>query len=100
VDFAVKKNVMVTERVALEFSATFSSLFNHNQLSDPYLILGDSADWGGLGGFSSIYNGRIKAGLIKAGRQLASRFALSRAPIMDFLTGNQLRVLKAHTDGG
>jgi hypothetical protein len=58
VDFNVKKNVMLTERVSVEFSATFSNLFNHNQLSDPYLIVGDAGDWGGLGGYSSIYNGQ------------------------------------------
>jgi hypothetical protein len=57
VDLNVKKNIRVTERVSVEFSTIFSNLFNHNQLSDPYLILGDSRDWGGLGGFSSIYNG-------------------------------------------
>ena len=37
VDFSVKKNVMLTERVSVEFTAIFSNLFNHNQLSDPYL---------------------------------------------------------------
>jgi Carboxypeptidase regulatory-like domain len=58
VDFSLKKNVLITERLSVEFSATFSNLFNHNQLSDPYLILGDTKDWGGLGGFSSIYNGQ------------------------------------------
>jgi hypothetical protein len=58
VDFSVKKNIMITERVSIEFSTTFSNLFNHNQLSDPYLIVGDAPDWGGLGGFTSIYNGQ------------------------------------------
>ncbi len=72
VDFAVKKNVMVTERVSVEFSATFSNLFNHNQLSDPYLILGDSGDWGGLGGFTSIYNG----GTAQANTPRAMEFGL------------------------
>lgn len=55
-DFSVKKNVLIAERLSVEFSATFSNVFNHNQLSDPYLILGDSKDRGGLGGLSSIYN--------------------------------------------
>jgi len=50
VDFSVKKNIRVTERVSVEFSTIFSNPFNHNQLSDPYLILGHSHDWGGLGG--------------------------------------------------
>lgn len=56
-DFSVKKSVRVTERVNAEFTTIFSNLFNHNQLSDPYLIVGDAADWGALGGYSSIYNG-------------------------------------------
>jgi carboxypeptidase family protein len=56
-DFSVKKSVMVTERVNVEFTTIISNLFNHNQLSDPYLIVGDAADWGALGGYSSIYNG-------------------------------------------
>jgi len=57
VDFSVKKSVMVTERVNVEFTAIFSNLFNHNQMSDPYLILGDTGDWGAVGGYSSAYNG-------------------------------------------
>lgn len=28
-----------------------------NYLSDPYLIVGDAADWGGLGGYTSVFNG-------------------------------------------
>jgi len=54
VDFSVKKNIRVTERVSTEFTAIFSNLFNHNQLSDPYLVLGDVGDWGALGGLSGI----------------------------------------------
>jgi hypothetical protein len=57
VDFSVKKNVRVTERVNVEFTTVFSNLFNHNQMSDPYLILGDTGDWGAVGGFSAAYNG-------------------------------------------
>jgi hypothetical protein len=56
-DFSVKKSVMVTERVNVEFTTIFSNLFNHNQLSDPYLILGDTGDWGAAGGYSAVYNG-------------------------------------------
>ncbi|HYL65141.1 MAG TPA: carboxypeptidase-like regulatory domain-containing protein [Candidatus Methylomirabilis sp.] len=52
VDFSLKKNIVITERFGLEFQAIFSNLFNHNQLSDPYLVLGDPGDWGGLGGLS------------------------------------------------
>jgi len=56
VDFSVKKSVMVTERFNVEFTTIFSNLFNHNQLSDPYLILGDTGDWGAAGGYSAAYN--------------------------------------------
>ena len=50
VDFSVKKNVMLTERVNMDFGAVFTNVFNHNQLFDPYLILGDTPDWGALSG--------------------------------------------------
>jgi hypothetical protein len=62
VDFSLKKNVLVTERVGVEFQAIFSNLFNHNQLSDPYLVLGDQADWGALGGLSGVqFTGQAQA---------------------------------------
>jgi hypothetical protein len=57
VDFSVKKNVLVTERFSAEFTAIFSNVFNHNQLGDPYLAVGDAADWGYLGGNSVVNNG-------------------------------------------
>jgi hypothetical protein len=57
VDLSVKKNVLITERVNVEFTANFTNVLNHNQMSDPYLILGDTGDWGAVGGFSSAYNG-------------------------------------------
>jgi hypothetical protein len=51
VDFSIKKNVMVTERVSAEFGAIFTNVFNHNQLYDPtYSALGDTGDWGALEG--------------------------------------------------
>jgi hypothetical protein len=55
VDFSVKKNIKVTERVGAEFGAVFSNVFNHNQLFDPFVgaqgaFLGDAADWGALEG--------------------------------------------------
>jgi len=62
VDFSLKKNVLVTERVGVEFQAIFSNLFNHNQLSDPYLVLGDTGDWGALGGLSGVqFTGQAQA---------------------------------------
>jgi hypothetical protein len=50
VDFSVKKNVLITERFSAEFGAVFTNIFNHTQLFDPLLILGDTADWGALAG--------------------------------------------------
>jgi hypothetical protein len=54
VDVSVRKNVRVTERVSVEFTSIFTNVFNHVQLSDPYLVLGDQADWGALGGLSGV----------------------------------------------
>jgi hypothetical protein len=50
VDFSIKKNVMITERVNMDFGAVFTNIFNHNQLFDPYNALGDTGDWGQLEG--------------------------------------------------
>jgi hypothetical protein len=48
VDLSVKKNIMVKERVSLEFGAIFTNLFNHVQLADPYNALSDTGDFGAL----------------------------------------------------
>ncbi len=48
VDFSIKKNVMFTERISAEFGAVFTNIFNHNQLTDPYNALTDTADFGAL----------------------------------------------------
>ena len=51
VDFSIKKNTMVTERVSAEFGAIFTNVFNHNQLYDPtYNALGDTGYRGALEG--------------------------------------------------
>ena len=50
VDLSVNKNIKITEQVSTEFSAVFTNVFNHNQLVDPYLTLGDKPDWGALAG--------------------------------------------------
>ena len=67
VDFSVKKNVMITERFSAEFGAIFTNVFNHNQLSDPVVQLGDTGDWGALingSGVAQISNPRkIELGL-------------------------------------
>lgn len=44
VDFSIKKNIAITERVRAEFTTIFTNLFNHNYLSDPYLVVGDVGD--------------------------------------------------------
>jgi hypothetical protein len=49
--------VRITERFSTEFTAIFTNLFNHNQLGDPYLAVGDQPDWGYLGGKSVVNNG-------------------------------------------
>jgi len=43
-DFSMRKNIMVTERVAFELQGVFTNILNHNQLLDP---------WGPTGLFSS-----------------------------------------------
>jgi hypothetical protein len=55
VDLGVRKDVMITERFHLEFDANFTNVFNHPYMSDPINILGDTADWGALGGVSGNY---------------------------------------------
>ena len=54
VDFSIKKNVKITERFSTEFTAVFTNIFNHNQMSDPLNVLGDVGDWGGLGGLAGV----------------------------------------------
>jgi hypothetical protein len=62
VDLGVRKDVMVTERVHLQFDANFTNVFNHPILSDPYNVLGDTADWGALGSIS----GELVTGAVQA----------------------------------
>jgi hypothetical protein len=49
VDFSIKKNIRITERVSTEFGAVFTNVFNHVQLTDPYNALTDTTDFGALG---------------------------------------------------
>jgi hypothetical protein len=62
VDLGVRKDVMITERVHLQFDANFTNVFNHPILSDPYNVLGDTADWGALGSIS----GELITGAVQA----------------------------------
>jgi hypothetical protein len=51
VDFSIKKNTMVTERVSAELGTIFTNVVNHNQLYEPtYNALGDTGDWRALEG--------------------------------------------------
>ena len=50
VDFQVRKNIHITERFSAEFQTVFTNVFNHVQLFDPLLVMGDPADWGALPG--------------------------------------------------
>jgi len=62
VDFNLKKTLMITERFSAEFGATFTNVFNHNQLADPgQTYLTDPADFGSLetsGGAFEVNNPR------------------------------------------
>jgi len=46
VDFSIKKNTHITERIGFEFQVVFANVFNHMQASDPYYDLSDPGDWG------------------------------------------------------
>jgi Carboxypeptidase regulatory-like domain len=52
VDFSARKNIKVTERVALEFQGNFINIFNHNQWLDPLQAWGifSPATFGNLAG--------------------------------------------------
>jgi hypothetical protein len=75
VDLGVRKNVAITERVHVQFEANFTNLFNHPYLSDPYNVLGDTADWGALGSLT----GEVITGAVQANAprtiQLGLRFS-------------------------
>ena len=48
-DFSIRKNVKVTEQVALEFQGVFSNILNHSQLLDPWgMGLFNSGGFGNL----------------------------------------------------
>jgi Carboxypeptidase regulatory-like domain len=46
VDFQVKKNIHINERFSAEVQSIFSNVFNHDQLGDPSLSLGNPSAWG------------------------------------------------------
>jgi len=48
VDLGIRNDIAVTKRIHLQFDANFTNVFNHPYLSDPYNVLGDTADWGAL----------------------------------------------------
>jgi len=62
VDMGIRKDLMITERVHLQFDANFTNIFNHPMLSDPYNVLGDTPDWGSLGSIS----GELITGAVQA----------------------------------
>jgi hypothetical protein len=62
VDLGVRKDIMITERVHLQFDANFTNVFNHPILGDPYNVLGDTADWGALGSIT----GELITGAVQA----------------------------------
>jgi hypothetical protein len=46
VDFQVKKNIHINERLSAEFQSIFTNVFNHDQLLDPFLSLAFPSLWG------------------------------------------------------
>lgn len=46
---AAKDVNLFRERVAATIAFQFTNVFNHVVLNDPYLSIGDPADWGVLG---------------------------------------------------
>ena len=48
VDFQVKKNIHINERFSAEVQSIFSNVFNHDQLGDPNLNVGNPAAFGVL----------------------------------------------------
>ncbi len=48
-DFSIKKSIRVTEGVNLEFQGVFANVLNHNQWTDNYLCLCNTAGFGALG---------------------------------------------------
>ena len=62
VDLGIRKDILVTERVHVQFDANVTNVFNHPLLSDPYNVLGDTADWGALGSLT----GEVITGAVQA----------------------------------
>jgi len=53
VDFQIRKNTHITERISGEFAIVFANMLNHVQLSNPGMGLSDPTDWGQLEGQSN-----------------------------------------------
>jgi hypothetical protein len=48
-DFSIKKSIRVAEGISLEFQGVFANVLNHNQWTDNYLGLYNTAGFGSLG---------------------------------------------------
>ena len=49
IDFNIRKNTAITERVSVEAQFTFANVFNHVQLANPSVDLTNPTAWGELG---------------------------------------------------
>jgi len=49
IDFNIRKNTAITERVSVETQFTFTNVFNHVQLANPSVDLTNTPAWGQLG---------------------------------------------------
>ncbi|MBV8050167.1 MAG: hypothetical protein JOZ80_03195, partial [Acidobacteriaceae bacterium] len=57
-DFSIKKNVRVAERISLEFQGVFINVLNHNQFLDPNGFFATGLFSGGApGGFGTLSGG-------------------------------------------
>jgi len=56
-DFSIKKSIRVAESVSLEFQGVFANVLNHNQWTDNYLGLYNTAGFGSLGYNTAPNNG-------------------------------------------
>jgi hypothetical protein len=56
-DFSIKKSIRVAEGINLEFQAVFANVLNHNQWTDNYLGLFNTAGFGALGFNTAPFNG-------------------------------------------
>ena len=61
-DASMSKTLKIAESKTLQIRMDATNVFNHPYLSDPYNVLGDTADWGALGSLT----GEVITGAVQA----------------------------------